>query len=56
MESIKTARIAQIVLYRVQLECCEKYRKEIELSYQKSKNGILPTRSSALKTPFCLRF
>jgi hypothetical protein len=34
----------------------EKNRKEIELSIQKSKNGILPTPNSALKTVVDLRF
>jgi hypothetical protein len=34
----------------------EKNRKEIELSIQKSKNGILPTLNSALKTVVGLRF
>ena len=32
-----------------------KYRKEIELSTQKSKNGNLPTPNSALKTGIGLR-
>lgn len=34
----------------------EKNRKEIELSIQKTKNGILPTPNSALKTGVDLRF
>lgn len=50
------ARIEQNLKNRAALGGREKKRKEIELSIQKSKNGILPTPNSALKTVVGLRF
>ena len=48
--------MAQIAIICPVLGWAGKYRKEIELSIQKIKNGILPTVNSALKTVIGLRF
>jgi len=50
------ARIVQIGVFRLIFEVAGKNRKEIELSAQKTKIGILPTLYFGLKTPFRLRF
>lgn len=48
--------MAQIAIICPVLGWAGKYRKEIELSIQKTKIGILPTRNSAFETGFGLRF
>ena len=56
MTTFKTIRIAQNLTFLADVGWGGKNRKENELSIQKTKNGILPTRNSALKTPWRLRF
>lgn len=48
-------RIVQNRVFRPELDVGGKNRKEIELSVQKIKIGILPTENSGLKTPLGLR-
>ena len=43
------------MVFRLVVGWAGKYRKEIELSTQKTQNGILPTPYSALKTGSGLR-
>ena len=52
----KCARIAQNQENKAELGWGAKFRKEIELSVQKTKNGILPTVNSALRTDPRLHF
>ena len=53
---LKFARIVQILKFWIDDGSPGKNRKEIELSLQKTKNGILPTRNSDSRTPCRLRF
>lgn len=53
-EMWEPARIAQNQENWGELGWGTEYRKEIELSIQKTENGILPTADSALKTGFHL--
>ena len=55
-KSVYLARIAQNLIFRLVIGFLEEFCKEIELSSQKTKNGILPTRCFSLKTPSGLRF
>lgn len=48
--------MAQIAIICPVVGWAGKNRKEIELSVQKTKIGILPTRNSAFETGFGLRF
>jgi hypothetical protein len=48
--------VRYFLIFRTEIGWAGKNRKEIELSIQKTKNGILPTRYSGLKTAFRLRF
>lgn len=56
MANIKTARIPQNRVFRAVMGWGRENRKEIELSFQKIKNGISPTPNSPLRTPPDLRF
>ena len=55
MSSARNARFRQISKFRPELGWAGKNRKEIELSIQKTKNGILPTVDFGSLTRICLQ-